>query len=204
VHKVEQIEVLDAVNKLNANPTVHGIIVQLPLSDTSQTDTVLSAVSPAKDVDGLNPKSFFDAATPTAIMWLLTGYGIDLSTKAVAIVGRGLLVGAPLKEMLDNSGIQAQVIHSQTQNIEDVLQHSQVIITAVGKPGIINAAMIPENAVVVDAGTASDAGHIKGDLADDVYEREDLTVTPKIGGVGPLTVCALFDNVIRAAQSVVK
>ena len=204
IHKTKQTDALQLLEKLNSDSSVHGIIVQLPLDDDSQTDIIVNAINPAKDVDGLNAKSFFDAATPMAIMWLLTGYNVNLSVKAITIVGRGRLVGAPLKKMLDDSGIKAEVVHSQTKNIEDILLHSEVIITAVGKPGIINSAMIPENCVVVDAATSSEGGQLKGDLADDVYEREDLIITPKIGGVGPLTICALFDNVIRAAQGVAK
>jgi methylenetetrahydrofolate dehydrogenase (NADP+) / methenyltetrahydrofolate cyclohydrolase len=136
-----------------------------------------------------------------AIMWLLNGFAVELTGKKITIVGRGRLVGAPLKKMMDSSGLNIQVIHSQTSNPEEILLNSDVIITAVGKPGIIDSAMLPLNCVVVDAATSSENGQLKGDLADDVYEREDLILTPKKGGVGPLTVCALFDNVIRAAQS---
>lgn len=200
IHKIEQADVLKLLEKLNNDPKINGIIVQLPLSDISQTDETVNAVNPTKDVDGLSAKSLFDAATPMAIMWLLSGYGIEPLGKVVTIVGRGRLVGAPLKKMMDNSGINAQVVHSQTDNPTKILLDSQIIITAVGKPGMIKSNMIPRNCVVIDAATASEGGQIKGDLVDDIYEREDLTLTPKKGGVGPLTVCALFDNVIRAAQ----
>jgi methylenetetrahydrofolate dehydrogenase (NADP+)/methenyltetrahydrofolate cyclohydrolase len=200
VHKIEQGDVLQSINQLNDDKNIHGIIVQLPLNNPDQTDEIVGEISPLKDVDGLNPKSNFDSATAMAILWLLTGYNIDLKDKVVTIVGRGRLVGAPLKKMLEQSSIKVQVMHSQTENSKKLLLKSNVIISAVGKPGMLKSDMVPERCVVVDAATASEGGQIKGDLADDVYNREDLTITPKIGGVGPLTVCALFDNVIRAAQ----
>ena len=201
IHKIEQADALKTINELNKDKTVQGIIVQLPLNQPDQTDKIVGEINPLKDVDGLNPKSKFDSATATAIIWLLTGYNIDLKDKIVTIVGRGRLVGAPLKMMLKQSDISTQVVHSQTKDPKKLLLKSDVIVSAAGKPGMLTSNMIPKNCVVVDAATASEGGQIKGDLANDVYEREDLTLTPKIGGVGPLTVCALFDNVIRAATN---
>lgn len=201
IHKISQKDAITTINRLNKDKTIHGIIVQLPLNYPDQTDEIVSAISVAKDADGLNSKSHFDAATAMAILWLLSGYDINLTDKKVVILGRGRLVGAPLKKMLDNSGVKTQVIHSQTKNPNSILKNANVIISAVGKPGILTSFMIPKNCVIVDAATASEGGQIKGDLADDVYQRDDLTITPKIGGVGPLTVCALFDNLIRVTQS---
>jgi methylenetetrahydrofolate dehydrogenase (NADP+)/methenyltetrahydrofolate cyclohydrolase len=200
IYNVEQNKIADLINKLNINKDLQGVIVQLPLKDPMGTEELLNAIDPKKDIDGLSSKSQFDPATPLAIMWLLAGYNIDLNGKNVVIIGRGRLVGAPLKKMFDNSGVDSQVIHSQTLNPQDIMQNAQVIISAVGKPGILKSDMIPQNCVVIDAGTASENGVQKGDLADDVYVRQDLTITPKKGGIGPLTVCALFDNLIRAAS----
>lgn len=201
LHEVKQNETKALIEKLNTDDKIHGIIVQLPLNNPEETEEILNTVSPNKDVDGLGYKSIFESATPMAIMWLLAGYDIDLNGKNIAIIGRGRLVGMPLKKMLDSSGIKAQVIHSQTESPQEIMLNADVIITAVGKPGIITSDMISPNCVVVDAAVASENGELKGDLAEDVYGREDLTLTPKKGGVGPLTVCALFDNVIRAAQN---
>ena len=201
VHKIQQSEAVGLIEALNANPDIHGIIVQLPLKDTSQTDEIVNAVAPEKDVDALGENAQFDPATPMAIMWLLAGYNIDVQHKSVAIVGQGRLVGLPLKKFMEVSGVTPAVIDETTEHPEDILLHSNVIVTAVGKPGIITSDMVPDKAVVVDAGTASEGGEIKGDLAPDVYEREDITVTPIKGGVGPLTIAALFDNVIRAARN---
>lgn len=200
VHNIKQTDALGLIGALNENKDVHGIIVQLPLQDVSQTDEIVNAVAPQKDVDALGKDAIFDPATPMAIMWLLAGYNVDLQGKAVTIVGNGRLVGLPLKALLDKSGIEATVLDGTEKDPQDILLHSQIIITAVGKPGLINSDMIPLDAVVVDAAVASENGELKGDLADDVYERDDIKVTPRKGGVGPLTVVALFDNVIRAAN----
>lgn len=200
VIEVKQTDALKAIKKLNDDKTVHGIIVQLPLPDESQTDEILNAVKPEKDVDGLSSNSLFDPATPIAILWLLNGHNIELAGKKITLVGRGRLVGAPLRKMMEKSGLEVRVINSQTKNPAEILLDSNIIITAAGRPEFISSTQIPKNCVVVDAGVASDKGQLKGDLAEDVYERDDLTLTPRKGGVGPLTVAALFDNLIRAAS----
>lgn len=201
IHQIDQSEAKQLVAKINADPSVHGMIIQLPLPDPSQTDEIVDTVAPAKDVDALGKDAIYDPATPLAILWLLSGYNVDLQNgKQVTLVGCGRLVGAPLKRMLENSGVNCKVIDINTENPVEIMLKSDVLISAVGKPGLITSEKLPQNCVVVDAAVASEKGHLVGDLADDVYEREDLTVTPRKGGVGPLTVCALFDNVIRAAR----
>jgi methylenetetrahydrofolate dehydrogenase (NADP+)/methenyltetrahydrofolate cyclohydrolase len=129
-------------------------------------------------------------------------YNVDLNGKKVVLVGRGKLVGAPLDRILRKSGIDVTVVDKPTANLADFTQSADVIITATGSPAILKSDMIKQGAVVVDAGVATESGKLVGDLAPDVYERQDLTITPVKGGVGPLTVCALFDNVIRAARRV--
>jgi methylenetetrahydrofolate dehydrogenase (NADP+)/methenyltetrahydrofolate cyclohydrolase len=200
IHTLKQAAVSNLMGKLNRDKSVQGIIVQLPLEDPAQTDKIVSTIVPTKDVDSLGAKAKFTSATPMAILWLLAGYNIDLKNKNVTIIGQGRLVGAPLKRLLNDCKIDPKIIDINTKGREEILQKSDVIITAVGKPGLLTSKMIPKNAVVIDAGTASEDGVIRGDLADDVYERDDLMLTPKIGGVGPLTVCALFDNLIQSAS----
>jgi methylenetetrahydrofolate dehydrogenase (NADP+)/methenyltetrahydrofolate cyclohydrolase len=187
IHRVKQTEVKEILNMLSNDEEVQGIIVQLPLEDPAQTEAVVNLVAPEKDVDALGQKALFDPATPMAIMWLLAGYNIDLA-------------GAPLEKILRETGIDVQAVDRQTDGLAEKAQEADVIITATGSPAILKADMIKQGAVVVDAGVASESGKTVGDLADDVYERDDLTITPKKGGVGPLTVCSLFENVIRAAQ----
>lgn len=203
IHRVSQSSVRELLNRLSEDDSVHAVIVQLPLEDPSQTDEIVNLVAPNKDVDGLGTNPAFEPATPMAILWLLAGYNIDLVGKNVLLVGRGKLVGAPLEKMLIASGITPNVADKETLDLKAETLQADVIITATGVHGVIRPNMMKQGAVVVDAGVASEGGKTVGDVAPEVYkERDDLTITPLKGGVGPLTVCALFDNVIRAAQVV--
>jgi methylenetetrahydrofolate dehydrogenase (NADP+)/methenyltetrahydrofolate cyclohydrolase len=202
VYTPSDTELLNQIESLNRDNNVHGIIIQLPLSDNSQTDAAVSAVNPAKDVDGLGGNSVFTPATAMAIDWLLAGYNVALFEKKIVIVGNGRLVGAPLSKLWKSSGLDILVCDSKTSDLTGVLKEADIIVTATGVPGIVKSDMIHSGAVVVDAGTASEYGKIVGDLAADVRERQDLVITPLKGGVGPLTVAALFDNVINAARKI--
>jgi methylenetetrahydrofolate dehydrogenase (NADP+)/methenyltetrahydrofolate cyclohydrolase len=199
-HILLQADVPKLLNKLSNNESVHGIIVQLPLQDPAQTDEIVNLVAPEKDVDSLGQKSKFEPATPMAIMWLLSGYNIELQGRQILLIGRGKLVGAPLEKILKDSGHKVEVIDREIPNLKQRTLEADIIITATGSPAILYPDMIKQGAVVVDAGVASEEGKTVGDLAPEVYERDDLTITPEKGGVGPLTVCALFENVIRAAS----
>ena len=194
---VTKIAANDAEEKIRAaaeDETTTGIIVQLPLSECDMS--ILDLIPAAKDVDGLRGES--DTATAMAIHWLLTGYGIDLRGKKLGIIGHGKLVGAPLEKMWRESGYDVTVYDKGDDT--STLPDCDVVVTATGVPGLVKSTMLKYGAVVVDAGTASEGGVIKGDVDDAVREREDLTITPKIGGVGPLTVTMLFERVLQAAQ----
>jgi len=199
VHRMNLTEVKNGSQALNADPNVHGIIVQLPLSDPVQTDEIVDLIDPIKDVDALGSRATLDPATPTAILWLLAGYNIDLAGKKIVLIGRGKLVGAPLERMLLASGYEVVVVDRSTKDLS-VINQADVIVTATGQPGILSSVMIKPGAVVVDAGVAGEHGKTVGDLADDVRQRIDLKITPEKGGVGPLTICALFDNVLRTTR----
>lgn len=201
IHQVKQDGVPALIEKLNEDPSVHGIIVQLPLERPEETDEIVNLVIPEKDVDALGRDAIFDPATPMAILWLLAGYNINLQQgKRVLLVGRGKLVGAPLERILKASEVDVTVADRSTKDLKVETLQADVIITATGSPAVLYPDMIKKGAVVVDAGVAGEEGKTVGDLAPEVYERDDLTITPTKGGVGPLTVCALFDNVIRAAR----
>ncbi len=199
-HQVQQIEIAKLLQRLNVDASIHGIIVQLPLVEPAETDAIVNMVAPEKDVDALGDLALYDAATPMAIMWLLAGYNVDLSGKKIVLIGRGKLVGAPLERMLRNSGHDVEVVERGTSDLSEHTKEADIIITATGSPAILYPDMIKQGAVVVDAGVASEDGKTVGDVAPELYERDDLVITPAKGGVGPLTVCALFDNVIRAAR----
>lgn len=182
----------------NSDPTIDGIIIQLPLINKDKTDEITSLIAPQKDVDGLSENGNYDSATATAINWLLAGYDIKLQNAKIAIVGRGKLVGAPLYKMFTDSNYNVTLFHRGSDLTK--LNQYDIIITATGVPGLIVDSMVRPGAVVIDAGTASDKGVLKGDLAAEVRNRTDLAaITPEKGGVGPLTVTCLFDHVIHAA-----
>jgi methylenetetrahydrofolate dehydrogenase (NADP+) / methenyltetrahydrofolate cyclohydrolase len=204
VHRVRQDDAPALIKKLNKDDSVHGIIVQLPLERPEETDKIVNLVAPDKDVDALGVKAGFDPATPMAILWLLAGYNINFAGKRVLLVGRGKLVGGPLERILTASGVDVHVADRATKDLASETLAADVIITATGSPAILFPNMIKQGAIVVDAGVAGEEGKTVGDVAPEVYERDDLTITPVKGGVGPLTVCALFENVIRAAKRVVE
>ena len=203
VHRVQQTEVPQLLNTLSNDESVHGVIVQLPLEDPSKTDEIVNLVPANKDVDALGEHPAFDPATPMAIMWLLAGYNINLPGKRILLVGKGKLVGAPLFRIFTDSGLDVHVADRSTTDLAAETIQADIIITATGRPAILYPDMIKQGAIVVDAGVASEDGKTVGDVDESVYARDDLTITPAKGGVGPLTVCALFENVIRAARATI-
>lgn len=198
--------IISKIEQTNNDKNVHGIIVQLPLDKKQEwgnVEEILSYIKPEKDVDGLNSESnIYFSATAQAIDWLLVGYNIDLKNKKIAIVGDGKLVGKPLASMWLKSGYNVMTFNEENSNeMQKTLHNYDVVVSAVGKPALIKSEMLNKNCVVVDAGTSTDGGKVVGDLAEEVREdRKDLTVTPKIGGVGPLTIASLIDNVIISAR----
>ena len=201
---------IEEIRKANMSEEIHGIIVQLPLENSNgekiegeELAKILAEISPEKDVDGL-ASDVFEPATAVAIDWLLAGYNVELVGKKIAVVGQGLLVGKPLAKRWKNSSLDVKTFDEQNaEEMRETLSNFDVVVTAVGKAGLISSEMLKQKAVVVDAGTSSENGVIKGDVAEETRQnRQDLTITPKIGGVGPLTVAALIDNVIISARKV--
>lgn len=201
VHHVTSGELLETITQLNHDDAVHGIIIQLPLADKTQTDEAVNAVDSKKDVDGLGKEADFTPATPMAIDWLLAGYNVSLKDKKIAIVGNGRLVGAPLAKLWRTAGHDVEVYDTTTEYMGEKLLAADVIVSAAGVPNLITNNVVKEKAVVVDAATSAEHGKIIGDIAEELRARDDVTITPEKGGVGPLTVSALFDNVIRAART---
>lgn len=197
----------NAIKKANDDKSVSAMIVQLPIIEKDKTDEIVNEIKAEKDVDGLanyddrENERVFDSATATAINWLLAGHNIELKDKKIAIVGRGKLVGAPLIRMWTNSNYEIEVFHRGSDFSK--LKDFDVVVTATGNPHLITSEMIKPGAIIVDAGTASEGGHLVGDISDEIRAREDLTaITPKIGGVGPLTVSVLFEDVLNACSRV--
>jgi len=184
---------LGRIKVLNADPAVTGIIIQLPVGDRELTEAALAAVAPAKDVDGLGPNSPFEAATPKATLWLLAAYNVDVRGRIV-IVGQGRLVGKPLADRLEASGHEVVRADIRTADLAAETRQADMIFTGTGRPGLITSDMVKPGAVVVDTGAPS------AELDPALFERDDLTITPNPGGIGPMTVASLFDNLLIAAQ----
>lgn len=199
LHNVSVDKAGELIQKLNNDDSVQGIVVQLPLANPASTDEIVSQINPIKDIDGLGSNAKWDSATATAINWLLAGYGIELEGKKIAVVGQGRLVGGPLTRMWQASGYDVTPQDDSCKDLKSALVDKEIIVTATGVSNLITGDMLKQGTVVVDAGVADDNGKTVGDVADDVYERNDLTITPRKGGVGPLTIAALMDNVIRAS-----
>lgn len=189
----------EEIIRANKDTSINGIILQLPIKEKDKTDELTALIAPEKDVDGLSGHGNFDSATATAILWLLAGYDINLQNSKIAIVGRGKLVGAPLYKMFTDSNYDVSLFHRGDDLTK--LNQYDIIITATGVPGLISSSMLKPGATLVDAGTASEGGVLKGDVSDEIRTRTDLhAITPEKGGVGPLTVTCLFDHVIQAAE----
>jgi len=203
VYTIKQEDAIEQILALNVDPSIHGIIVQIPLPDPSRTVEILDAVTALKDVDGLASATNFDAPTPMAINWLLAGYNIELRGKNIVVVGHGRLVGRPLVKLWESSGLEVIVADKSVENLSEVTREADILVTATGVPGLIKADMVKGDAVIVDAGVATDSNGLVGDVDAAVRELPDITITPDKGGVGPLTVCALFENVIRSAQKTI-
>jgi len=200
VHTIGQDKALGLIDTLNLDKSVHGIIVQIPLPDPSRTNEILNTVASEKDVDGLSEGTKFDPATPLAISWLLAGYNIELKNKKIVIVGHGRLVGKPLAKIWRASNLDVTVADKNTPDLSKETLTADIIVSATGQPGLITKDMIKSDVVIVDAGVATDKNGLIGDVSPDVRELPDITITPEKGGVGPLTVSALFENVIRSAK----
>ena len=193
-------DIAEKITAANEDPNTTGIILQLPILEKDKTDELCNLIKPEKDVDGLGVSAKYDSATATAILWLLAGYDIKLENKKIAIVGRGKLVGAPLYKIFTASNYDVTLFHRGDDLTN--LKQFDIIISATGVPGLVSSDFISPGATLIDAGTASEDGIIKGDLAPELYTRKDLTaITPVVGGVGPLTITCLFDHLLQAASS---
>ncbi len=222
IHKpndISQDELIDHIRTLNANPNVHGILVQLPLPDHIDEQVVVNAIDPSKDVDGfhvLNRGRLMDStqtfipATPLGILLLLEHYQIPTQGKHCVIIGRSNIVGRPLSILLSRNGYPGNctvtLCHSQTRDLTDHCRQADILVAAMGKPQAITAPMVKEGAVVIDVGINRRSGPnnasrpiLTGDVAFEQVAPKCSYITPVPGGVGPMTIAALLINTVRAA-----
>lgn len=198
LYELDEDQMLAKIQALNSDASVHGIIIQLPLTNTALTYKLCNSIDPAKDIDGLGGRAHYGSATATAIYWLLTSYNIDLKDKEIIIIGRGKLVGIPLAKLFKSLHLKSSFMDESNSDLNS-LRSKDIIISATGQPHLIKSKHLKPKAIVIDAGVANVDGVLKGDLDEAIYKtRQDLTITPLKGGVGPLTIACVFDNLIRA------
>jgi methylenetetrahydrofolate dehydrogenase (NADP+)/methenyltetrahydrofolate cyclohydrolase len=201
-------ELLALVEELNADDSVDGLLVQLPLPDGIDEERVIDTVAPVKDVDGFHPLNAgyllagaptYVGGTPLGVMALLDEYGVELRGARAAVVGRSQIVGKPVSLLLLAEHATVTMCHSRTRDLGAVLREADVVVAAVGVPGLVTAEMVKPGAAVVDVGiTRTDKG-LRGDVDAGVAEVAGL-LTPVPGGVGPMTIAMLLRNAVRAAR----
>jgi methylenetetrahydrofolate dehydrogenase (NADP+) / methenyltetrahydrofolate cyclohydrolase len=208
---VSEKELLERVAALNADPAVHGILIQLPLPRQVDTDRVLEAVSPRKDVDGFHPSNLgallagrpkVVPCTPAGVMRLIEHAGVPLAGRSAVVIGRSSIVGKPLALLLLQKDATVTICHSRSKNIEMETKQADILIAAVGHAKLVGAAMVKSGACVIDVGVNRLAdGSLAGDV--DFAAVKDVAgwITPVPGGVGPMTIAMLLENCLKAAST---
>lgn len=207
---IKQEELIDLIKKLNQDESVNGILLQSPIPGHLNINQAFKAISYRKDVDGFTPSSVgklsigedtFISCTPYGIIKMFEEYDIDLTGKDVVIVGRSNIVGKPLIQVCLNKNATVTVCHSKTINLEQHTKRADVLISAIGKAKFITKDMVKKDAVVIDVGINRDKnGKLVGDVDFDNVEKIASYITPVPGGVGPMTIAMLMNNVIKAAK----
>lgn len=206
---VSQAELLAEIAALNANPRIHGILVQLPLPLQIETAAILEAIAPHKDVDGFHPLNagyllqgtpHRIPCTPLGIMHLLEHYEIPIKGKRALVIGRSNIVGKPMALLLLQAHATVTVAHSQTQNLTELCQNADLIVAAVGQPRLLHGDMVKAGVVVVDVGMNRFEDKLCGDVDFDSVASRAAWITPVPGGVGPMTIATLLHNTVLAAQ----
>ena len=208
--KTTQKELIELIKKLNNDKTVNGILLQSPIPSNLDINEAFRTISPEKDVDGFNPinvgklvlnQDTFVSCTPYGIMKMFEEYNIDLTGKNVVILGRSNIVGKPLIHCCLNKNATVTSCHSKTQNLAQKAKEADVLISAIGKANFVTADMVKDGAVVIDVGiNRLDNGKITGDVDFENVKEKASYITPVPGGVGPMTIAMLMNNVIKATK----
>lgn len=205
-----QEKLIRLIEKLNTDKTINGILLQSPIPANLDINEAFRMISPQKDVDGFNPvnvgklvlnQDTFVSCTPYGIMKMFEEYGIDLNGKNVVILGRSNIVGKPLIHCCLNKNATVTTCHSKTQNIKEITLKADILISAIGKAHFVTADMVKENAVVIDVGiNRLDDGKVTGDVDFENVKEKTSYITPVPGGVGPMTIAMLMNNVVKATK----
>lgn len=207
---------LAVIDRLNADPAVHGILVQMPVPKHIDPQSVILRIAPEKDVDGFHPvnvgrvwigeKTGFAPCTPAGVMVLLERAGVEVAGKHAVVLGRSTIVGKPMTSLLVNASATVTVCHSKTRNLAEVTRQADILVAAIGKPEFVTADMVKPGAVVIDVGinrvddpTQKKGYRIHGDVHFASVREVASKITPVPGGVGPMTIAMLLGNTVRAA-----
>ncbi|HGZ3074966.1 TPA: bifunctional methylenetetrahydrofolate dehydrogenase/methenyltetrahydrofolate cyclohydrolase FolD [Staphylococcus aureus] len=203
-------EVLNELNRLNNDDSVSGILVQVPLPKQVSEQKILEAINPEKDVDGFHPinigklyidEQTFVPCTPLGIMEILKHADIDLEGKNAVVIGRSHIVGQPVSKLLLQKNASVTILHSRSKDMASYLKDADVIVSAVGKPGLVTKDVVKEGAVIIDVGNTPDEnGKLKGDVDYDAVKEIAGAITPVPGGVGPLTITMVLNNTLLAEK----
>jgi len=214
---ISEKDFLQQLKSLNQDLTIHGIIIQLPVSDHLKKLDIANLVVPEKDIDGFhkdNTNAIYSGSTnlklmlpctPKGVLYLLKFYGIELAGKHVVVIGRSLIVGKPLSMLLSNFDATVTLAHSKTKNLAEITKIADIIVVAIGKTHFIQASHLnpSKKTIIIDVGMNTLNGKLTGDVAPDVLNVAGA-VTPVPGGVGPMTVLSLIENLITAAENKLK
>lgn len=205
-----QDELLAIIDDCNKNPKINGILVQLPLPDHIDEDTVIKAIAPEKDVDGFHPQSVgamtigepgFLPCTPAGIIQLLKRSGVEIEGKECVIIGRSNIVGKPMALLLLRENGTVTICHSRTKNLKEVAKRADILVAALGRPKFIDESYVKVGAVVIDVGIHRDANNkLCGDVDFDRVAPHTSAITPVPGGVGPMTIAMLMNNCVESAE----
>ena len=203
-------ELIELIQKLNQDDTVHGVLLQSPVPSHININRAFETISPDKDVDGFNAvnvgnltigRDCFVSCTPYGIMRMLEEYNIEVAGKTAVVIGRSNIVGKPMLQCLLSKDATVTICHSKTQILEEVVKRADIVIAAIGKPNFVTGSMIKEGAVVIDVGiNRLEDGTLCGDVNYEEASQKASYITPVPGGVGPMTVAMLVENVVQAAK----
>ena len=200
-------KVIEEINNLNQDNTIDGIIIELPLPKHLDRERIINSIDESKDIDGLtqtnrmnleNNNPYLIPCTPLAILDLLKYYQINLEHKEITIIGKSILVGAPLYNILKNKHLKVNLLDSKTKNIEKYTTISDIIIIAIGKKHFLKSNMIKKDAIIIDVGINSENGALYGDVDFNDVKEKCLYITPVPGGIGPMTIYEAMNNVYKA------
>ena len=207
---ISQKELIDLIKELNARKDVHGILLQSPIPNNLDIREAFNTIDYRKDVDGFNPinvgklsigEDSFISCTPYGVIKLLEEYNIEVQGKNAVVIGRSNIVGKPLVQCLLNKDATVTICHSKTENIKEITKNADILIAALGKPKFITADMVKEGAVVIDVGiNRCEDGKLVGDVDFNNVSEKASYITPVPGGVGPMTIAMLMNNVVKAAS----